>query len=98
VFFESIDNKRYLANIDFVEFNEMACCRATIINNIAKITRIYDDKEIFIKELKDISESKRIKKEKRDFSYDESFNYENHFNVLNALYNILQYHVYLTYF
>lgn len=82
VFFESIDNKRYLANIDFVEFNEMACCRATIINNIAKITRIYDDKEIFIKELKDISESKRIKKEKRDFSYDESFNYENHFNVL----------------
>jgi hypothetical protein len=81
VFFESIDKEKYIANIDRIDFSEMASCRATIINNIARITRLYDNENVFINELKDIKYSKKIKEEKRSFAY-ENINYENHYNVL----------------
>lgn len=81
VFFESVDKNKYIANIDRIDFEENAPCRATIRNNIATITRVYNNEDIFIKELKENRESKRMKQEKKDFVY-EDVNYENHYNVL----------------
>ena len=85
VFFERLNGELNHANIDEVEFKENIPCKSVIYynkNNVALIQKVYDDKEVFIKELKESKEHKRHKNQKRkEFLY-ENVNYKNKYKVL----------------
>jgi len=81
--FVDIDGNEYPANIDSVTFRENAPCKAVVRynkNNIAKIQEVYDEKDEFIKELKESKIYKREQKRK-EFLY-EDVDYKNKYNVL----------------
>lgn len=83
VFFESLEGELSPANIDRVEFKENIPCKAVIYynrHNVALIQKVYNDNDIFIKELKESKDYKR-KRERKKFAY-ENVDYENQYNVL----------------
>lgn len=83
VFFENLDGQLNPANIDNIEFKENIPCKAVIYynkNNTALIQKVYNEKDIFIQELKESKHYKR-KQERKEFLY-ENVKYENQYNVL----------------
>lgn len=83
VFFQDLDGNVKPANIDYVDFKENVPCKAVIRynkNNIVVIQKVYDEKDEYIKEVKE-SRSYKRKQERKDFLY-EDVNYENSYNVL----------------